>query len=317
MDPIAHVVLGHCLNVCREPEAVRGRGLAITLGALAPDIDLLFMPAGWDRYLVAHEIGTHAIAGALTSGVLAAGVATLVRRRTTYRALVLPAVIASVSHVFADLLSGASIRLGWPLLDGRVSNVGVVAMADPLMIAFAVAGGAAMLIWPRRRQWLAVVWLTVLALLALEVTFMRERAEVEYRADPRRGATLGDYVVEPTGSTLTRWRVFDRTATTVRAWSIDVSGAVNLDFVVPIESGDPALIHASLEWDTVENFRRAHDLTFARATQQGVEWSDVRYCWGINGSGSPQCGIWAGGEFSRPPHLARLIVRVGDLVQGR
>jgi hypothetical protein len=109
----------------------------------------------------------------------------------------------------------------------------------------------------------------------------------------------------------------DRTPTSVRAWSFDASGDGQIDFEVPIESGDPAWILASTEWDTVRNFRRAHDLTFAVATANGVEWSDVRYCWEVAVTRAPQCGVWAGGEFTSPPRLRRLIVRVGDLVQVR
>src|SRR5688572_81327 len=136
MDPVSHVVFGSSLNRARmRAPALRGTSLAIGLGSLAPDIDLVLVPTGWDRYLVAHQAGTHSLLGAVVCGVLAAGVAHLLRRGSAFRPLIVPAVVGALSHVLADLLSGATIRIAWPMLDTRVSNLGVFTMGDPLTIA--------------------------------------------------------------------------------------------------------------------------------------------------------------------------------------
>ena len=327
MDPVSHVVFGHAVTAVLRPGAAdrerapgRGRALAVTLGALSPDIDFLLMPTGWDRYLAAHEIGTHSVAGVIVCGALAAGVAMLIRRPAAYRALVLPGLIGSTSHVAADLLSGAAIRVWWPFVDTRVSNLGVVAMGEPAFVAAALLGGVAMILarrmrFPMSSRAIAYALLAVFGLFILVKSAMREAAEDAYRA--RVQDRIGDYLVEPVWRTHSTWHVFDRTADAVRAWRVDADDRVSLALRIPTSTGDAQLIEASTSWETVRNFRGAHDQAFAVARPDGVEWSDVRYCSAPVRQVPVQCGVWAGGEFSTPPQLGRLVVRVGDLVQTR
>jgi membrane-bound metal-dependent hydrolase YbcI (DUF457 family) len=379
MDPVSHVVFAWCLNLGRSGRPTRptsptslqsGVALASALGALAPDIDVLLIPAGWDRYLVAHEMATHSVAGAMVCGVAAAGVAALVRwkrddlhksrraapgsqgattenighirgrsnaarrdaapgnhvshhvsggpvrRQPAMRLLVAPAVIGAVSHVVADLLSGAAIRLAWPLWDGRVSNLGVVVMAEPLLVMGALLGGIAMMRWRARQRSIAVVLLAALAALTLVKSLTREQAVRAYHAHPAAAEATAGYLVEPVRNSMIDWRLFDRTPTSVRAWSLDAGGRAAVLAQVPVSSGEAQWIAASQQWDTVRNFLRAHDFVFAVATTTRVEWSDLRYC-EIAARTVTSCVVWAGGEFSRPPALRQLIVRVGDLVQTR
>jgi membrane-bound metal-dependent hydrolase YbcI (DUF457 family) len=316
MDPVTHVVLGYCCSVRATPNATRGRALAVALGALSPDIDLLMMPTGWDRYLAAHEIGTHSALGAVICGVLAAGVARMIRRPARLRPLLLPAAIAALSHVAADLLAGASIRVLWPLADARVSNLGVVAMADPIVVLAALLVGAFLIGGKSARPTLAIGVLGLVVALVAWQTLRRERAEGAYRSHPAAHEAVGAYRIEPVWGAINEWRMLDRTSHSVRAWRVDAAGHMERQLEIPAATGDAQLIAASTRWDTVRNFQRAHDLAFAIATPRAVEWSDVRYCWEIAAQ-IPQCGVWAGGEFSTPPTLARLIVRVGDLLQTR
>jgi membrane-bound metal-dependent hydrolase YbcI (DUF457 family) len=315
MDPVTHVVFGYCCAVRAAPVA-RGRTLAIALGALSPDIDILLMPTGWDRYLAAHEIGTHSALGATVCGALAACVTVMIRRPGRIDMLLLPAIIAALSHVAADLLSGASIRLFWPLADTRLSNVGVVAMAEPVVVVVSVLVGASLLVWRQQRPAIAIATLLAITLLIAGQSARREQAERAYREHPAATAATGAYLIEPVWRDLDEWRLLDQTAHSVRAWRVDTTGRVEQELEIPKVTGDLQLVAASARWDTVRNFQRAHDLVFAVATPRAVEWSDVRYCWDI-AERLPQCGVWAGGEFSTPPALARLIVRVGELVQTR
>jgi membrane-bound metal-dependent hydrolase YbcI (DUF457 family) len=332
MDPVSHVVVAWSLNglVGRvastrptrptgptSPTSPRGIALASALGALSPDIDLLFMPAGWDRYLVAHEIGTHSLAGAVLCGVAAAGVASLIRGRAAWRPLVLPAVIGATSHIAADLLSGAAIRVGWPLADERVANVGVVAMGEPLVLAGSVLAALTILFWRAYQRLVGIVFLSAFALLTLEKTIVREYSELTYRQHPARAAAVGDYLVQPVWGSMLEWRIFDRTATSARAWTIDPRAGATVVVEVPLTNGNTQLVAASRQWDTVRNFQRAHAFAFAVATDDGVEWSDLRYCEPGAPAQVPACAVWAGGEFATPPTLHRLLVRVGSLVQTR
>jgi hypothetical protein len=242
----------------------------------------------------------------------------VLRRRTPrYSPLVLPAIVGAFSHVVGDLLSGGSIRLGWPIFDTRVSSIGVVSMGEPIVVMGFAIGALGMWLWKARREQVAVSILSLFTVLIVEKSIVRERAELAYRRHPAYREAAGAYLVEPIWGSMTRWRLFDRTRTTARAWTIDVAGHVEPDAQVPLAVGDEALIAASLEWDTVRNFRRAHDFAFAVATPERVEWSDPRYCRPTVAGSVPACEVWAGGEFGSPPTLRRLVVRTGRLVQTR
>ena len=64
MDPISHVAFGRTL-VALDSGRTLGPGAiaACVLGSLAPDLDAVFMPIGWDIYLRRHQGGTHSLIG--------------------------------------------------------------------------------------------------------------------------------------------------------------------------------------------------------------------------------------------------------------
>jgi membrane-bound metal-dependent hydrolase YbcI (DUF457 family) len=308
MDPISHVVFGSSVVHLRPTLAARGTALAIALGALAPDLDFLMMPWGFDRYLVVHEAGTHSLIGATICGMLAALLAGIIMRRGIYRPLMLVSVIAAWTHVAADLLASAAIRVGWPLVDTRVGNLGVVSMGDLYMVTLLAVGGAVMWVWKSRRRQCAIALLCACAVLVAVKTISRERAERAYRAQP---TAVADYLVEAVWGSLTSWRIFDRTDDAVRAWTVDASGTVRLDTRVLRAGVAAARLEESLQWETVRNFTRAHDMTFVVSSGGSVLWSDVRYCAPSDGNGVPECAIWAGGR-KEPDGKLTLIASVGD-----
>ena len=121
------------------------------LGALAPDVDAAVMPFGWDRYLRVHEVGTHSLAGTLACACLTALVVRLARRETPFARLLAAAWLGTISHVVLDLVSGARLRLGWPLADGHWT-LPLVAMADPYLLGLLVAGVVLLAIAGRARH---------------------------------------------------------------------------------------------------------------------------------------------------------------------
>src|SRR3970040_37736 len=87
MDPVSHVAFSYTLigvlpSARRLDGPLSGRVVAAVLGSLCPDLDAALMPFGWDRYLRAHEVGTHTIAGALTCALVTAGVVRVFARQT-------------------------------------------------------------------------------------------------------------------------------------------------------------------------------------------------------------------------------------------
>src|SRR5712692_8544000 len=164
MDPLTHIVIGRAVVAAADgtERPARGVAAAAILGALSPDIDSAIAVSGWDRYVRIHEIGTHSIAGAVLMACLTALVVRTVGRFRDRKRLEMPghvrmpgfslllvaATAGAMSHIVLDVVSGARVRVGWPIVQARMS-LPLVAMADPWLIAICVLGLVA--IWPGRR----------------------------------------------------------------------------------------------------------------------------------------------------------------------
>lgn len=326
MDPISHVIFGRTLIALdRRGRFGPGAVAAAALGAIAPDIDVITIRRGWDVYLRVHEIGTHSIPGSLAIACTAATLVYSVKRSGRYAALILAAWIGALSHVLFDLVSGATIKLGWPLLQGR-SRLPLVAMADPWLIVICAAGAAGLWILRSRTAAVAVAVVAAIAVfLALKATLMAI-AVPQWRA-ATTADTIVNHAVAASWSSLTKWDVFDRTPHVLRKWRVDAyGGTAALSFSIPLRADSP-LVEASRSLDTVHNFLRVHDLGFAVTTSidhQGTQvlWSDIRYCRSLrqgSGQANPDvaCALWFGGTFDRDGRPITQIVRVGQWLQTR
>src|SRR3954452_19435939 len=165
MDPISHLAFGRTLiALARQGRSRRGTIGAAMLGSLAPDIDAVFMPFGWDRYLRAHEIGTHSLIGALACAAATAAVVWPARRDTRFTRLLTGAAIGTLSHLVLDIVSGARLRLFWPFADRHIT-VPLVAMADPILLTLLVVSVIGLtLAWRHRQPIAAAAGLTVVGL---------------------------------------------------------------------------------------------------------------------------------------------------------
>jgi membrane-bound metal-dependent hydrolase YbcI (DUF457 family) len=334
MDPLSHAALGRTLAAV-SPGTAAGRATAVagTLAALAPDLDAVVMPFGWDRYLRVHEIGTHSLLGSVGCALLTAAVVRAFAPGARWRALLPAAIAGAASHILLDLLSSARLRIFWPVLDAQVS-VPLVAMADPWLAAILVAGAAAL--WlvraPERR--------TASLALAAGTTFLIVKGalglvaiDAYRRAEGGRPGTSA--IVEARWAALTEWHVFDRTPAALRYWrSYGDGGGARLVLAWPLQAESPA-IRASRALSAVQNFLRVHPLAFAVSLpgpggEERVLWSDIRYCWDPSGAGSPQlepkvvvngqsisCALWFGGEFDRTGRALQQLVKIGGFTQTR
>ena len=97
-------------------------------GSLAPDVDAVFMPLGWDIYLRRHQGGTHSLVGSIACAALAAAAVRLVSKRARFGPLLVAAWAGAAGHLLLDVISGADVRFFWPL-GPPVRDA--VAMADP------------------------------------------------------------------------------------------------------------------------------------------------------------------------------------------
>ena len=215
-----------------------------------------------------------------------------------------------------DLVSGASIKLRWPFLQGRVS-LPLVAMADPWLIAICApgAGGLSVL----RRRTFAVAGAVVAAIsmfLALKAALMaiavpqwvRQQAPttVVHHASKRRGA------LSRSGTSSTARRTPSESGASM------LSAMPTLSF--SYRCTDSPLVDASRSLDTVRIFSGCTiwDSRLRRRAKKKPQ------CCGLTSAivaaehqRAIECGLWFGGTFDRDGRPLMQIVRVGDWLQTR
>lgn len=329
MDPLSHVLFGRTLIALDHRRRLGPRSVAAcVLGALAPDVDAVFISKGWDFYLRVHEIGTHSVLGSLSVASGAAALVYFLQREGRYQSLMLAAWLGALSHVAFDLFSGATVRPGWPLFQGRLS-IPLAAMADPWLVAICVTGAIAL--WAGRRKMSAIasgVLLTIGTFLALKGALMA--AAVPQWTTARGPDPIVSHAVQAGWGSLTEWNVFDRTPLALRKWRVNAfGGAARLLFSLPVQPESP-IVTASRSLGSVQNFLRVHQFGFAVSVphENGdtrVLWSDIRYCWSgadaalvRTSAGSPlACVLWFGGTFDREGRPVTQIVHVGEWRQIR
>jgi hypothetical protein len=285
---------------------------AAVLGALSPDLDFALTPIGWDRYLAVHLTGTHTI---VASPILALGTAALVRlfvRNTAIRALAVSAWLGVViGHLAFDLVSGSDMELFAPFSSMRLGPH-LIAMADLLVVIALVAGTIAMRWRPRT----AAAATLVILLTVLGVKAVSQRRAITLAQGLLTAAGLPAQLGHPeaVNGSLTRWEIFGRVGSTVRAWRIDAaSGDMRLDYAKDMASGP--LVEASTRADVVRRFLAVADLPFATidTTPAGtlVTWSDIRYCDAMS------CPLTFGVAFDATGTPLRQIIRIGPIEQTR
>jgi hypothetical protein len=326
MDPLTHIVVGRAVVAAVDRDGpARGIAAAAILGALAPDLDIGVAFFGWDRYLRAHEVGTHSLLGVLASAGLAAGALRFVTRRGsldacprdrigTPSALLGAAAAGAMSHLALDLISGARIRVGWPLVQQRVS-LPLVAMADPWLIGICAAGLIAL--WPGHRRLRNVAR----AILVAATVFLAIKGVLLHRALRMSPVATTLPAVEARWGSLTDWSIFERTPTSVRAWAVNSRNRPAVVWLSEPLGPETPLTTASRSLETVDNFLTVHEFSFpierkAAAGRTEVLWSDLRYCWRED-DGSTGCGVWAGGVFSTDGRGLTQVVKIGRVVQTR
>ena len=342
MDPISHAVFGQTVVTAlgRQASPLRTRVIAGVLGALAPDADALLTLVGWDMYLRAHQVGTHSLAGSVLVAGTVAPIARAFARDSPTGDLFAAAWLGCLSHIALDVVSGARIQIGWPLVPGRV-GLPLVAMAEPCLLAIFVVGAVALAMSRHRARSTAfAVVAAVAAFLGLKAVLLAQALPPDSSMDSsaQHGPVLAR-IIEARWGSLTEWYVFDRRADMLTEWQIEAGRPPILLLSWPVVADSP-LVRDSRSLGTVRNFLQVHELGFAGevpAADGGskVLWSDLRFCWrpavdGVESSPGPVlsastptgparvvCALWFGGAFDRNGRVIRQLVKVGGWWQTR
>ena len=329
MDPVSHVAFGRTL-IALDSRGVLGQGAvaACLSGSLAPDVDAVFMPLGWDIYLRRHQGGTHSLIGSIACAALAAAAVRLLSKRGRFGPLFAAAWAGAAGHLLLDVISGADVRFFWPL--GPPVALPLFAMADPWLGGLLVLGLVLLAVGRRHSARMPVAILLAVAVLAGGKAILYDRTS----PDSQDGPVLFRRSDVEWGS-LTRWITYETRATTVDARRVNAWTRTSEPLLHAPRGLDDPLIARSRKLETVQNFLAAHDVTFAtviaaRAEEMQVLWSDLRYCEPTRNrsvpwapmpleSGLPfSCTLWFGGQFDPATGAPRAsLVYVGHFVQRR
>ena len=310
------------------------------LGGIAPDMDAALMAIGWDVYLRWHELGTHALVGTPLVALVTGAFVRTWAPGAPLGALVFAAWLGTLSHVFFDLYSGATIRVLWPLSPAAWSAP-VVAMADPIVIGVLLIGALALWVWPRVPRTAAALVMALLALVTVVKLTSRARATTAYASAATATASAGaaEVSAEAVWGSWTAWLFFERLADgRVRAWQADGwTHEVRLRFEQPPTQEAPFARQSLDDFATARNFAPVHPFAFASSRDNGnggvVFWSDARFCWNPDeradaqddvphqdvrpAKGPLRCALWFGGSYDAAGQPHEALVWLGGHLQRR
>ena len=308
MDVLSHGLLGRLFaRVDVEGWFGPGRMAAFVLGALAPDIDLICVVAGWDRYLAVHEVGTHTLAATpLVAAAVALTVRAFNRRARLGRLWVAAGLSVLVGHLVLDLVSGSDMRLLVPLSRTRFGPHWL-AMADLLAIGLLVGGT----VWSRWRPRLAA-GTTIAALALLVAVKAQSQAMATVAFDAAAGASSSSVPAvhpEPVNGSLVAWTFYERRDRWLRAWRVDarVDGrSLQFEREIDVEAEQVA---AGVEVPAIATFLGLAHLPFPRLEdvdgRRALFWSDLRDC------DESRCVMSFGAEIDREGRAVSEIIRIG------
>jgi hypothetical protein len=346
LDAVSHLIFGRALAaIAPRPSHAPRRGLtaATVIASIVPDADAVLMPFGWDRYLLWHQRGTHALIGTVADAIVFAVLLRLAlsmwpRRKDArdqaqahaqparFPHLVLAAWLGCLGHNLLDSISGGTIRLFAPF---STTPYGVpwMAMADPLIAVPLAIFLIASWRWRQPQRVARFAWIVIITLAVIVgVKEFSRRAAIDAYARATEGQPgVQSPAIESAWASFTRWFAFDRAAAQVRVFEIDAwRGTVRPLFsrglTPPSGPYSDKLVAASAQLDTVRHLHALFDLTFVEVRpRQGdgaglvdVLWSDIRFCWPAD------CALWFGGTFDRTTGvLQEQVVLVGSMRQTR
>jgi inner membrane protein len=320
MDPLSHVSFGRLIVHPAASRLGRGAIVGCMIGSIAPDVDLVVAASRWDVYLRWHQAGTHSLAGAAICGI-ATGVGLRATGIGTAGRLSIAATLGCMGHLFLDYVSGADVKLLWPL-SPRALTLPLFAMADPWLLVLLIAAAIAVARCRTTTVWAGAIVLLLCVFLAKGVLY---RAAIRTEAVIQHPSSI--VRAEARWGSWTRWLFFQADATVAGAAEVSVSRTSVRPLAEELRHLEDPMAIRSMEFDTVRNFLASHSQTFARIDRAPdgtlVLWSDLRYCRLDERDGeSPDarplgCAVWFGGEFDSSGRARAAVGRIGRFVQRR
>jgi membrane-bound metal-dependent hydrolase YbcI (DUF457 family) len=360
LDAVSHLIFGRALAaIAPRPSQAPRRGLtaATVIASIVPDADAVLMPFGWDRYLLWHQRGTHALVGTLADAIVLALLLRVVlglwpqhaaaeaagdyplspmagrgqgeRQSARLPHLVLAAWLGCLGHVLLDLISGGTIRLFAPFSTAPY-GVPWMAMADPLIAVPLAIFLIASWRWRQPERVKRFAWIVIIVIAAIVgVKEVSRRAAIDVYARATEGQPgVQSPAIESAWASLTRWFAFDRTIGSgepglvrvfeIDAWRGTMRPLFSRELRPRLGAYPEELIPASAQLETVRHLHALFDLTFVEFRPHH-RGSLVDVVWSdIRFCWPGACALWFGGTFDRSTgELREQVVLIGTLRQTR
>ncbi|MDK2822500.1 MAG: inner membrane protein [Clostridia bacterium] len=217
MDPLTHAIVGAAVAVAGGAEVsfTSPELIAVTLGAVSPDLDIVFQYWGDYIYLKHHRGISHSLPGLLGFAALVGGSLNFIFPQVGFWVLFFWAFLGALSHTFLDLLNSYGVMLLYPF-NRKKYTLNLLMISDPVLL-----GCSLFILYSGYRDHFWIYPSFVLGLSYLLLRFlMRRRAEAlikEYYAE-----YLEKLVVMPAFIGLVRWDFI------VRVNKKNIVGQINL-----------------------------------------------------------------------------------------
>ncbi|AUG58292.1 metal-dependent hydrolase [Acetivibrio saccincola] len=135
MDPLTHGVIGIALAKAtgNEVSIADAATAAVVVGAVFPDIDIVFQKWGDYVYLKNHRGITHSVLGLVTSSVFIAFLLNFFYPGYGLLNLAFWALLGGISHTFFDIFNSYGAKLLWPFINKKFS-LSLLTIFDPIFL---------------------------------------------------------------------------------------------------------------------------------------------------------------------------------------
>jgi len=201
MDPLTHALVGLGVAALSGDELSLASPLQLgaVLGALAPDIDIVFQLYGDVPYLTHHRGSSHSIIAVVgTSAIIAVGL-WLIMGGSPLGEIFVWTLLGALSHILLDLLNSYGAKILWPFSRKRYT-LNLMVLADPVIIILFTG----VIFWPGMPDTIAKItfWLA-LAYIIIRFYLRQRIYRMLWQRFRDRGA--GKLVVMPAFISLWNW----------------------------------------------------------------------------------------------------------------
>lgn len=202
MDPLTHAVVGLAIGTVAGGDFSVNNGLLVasTIGALAPDFDIVLQAWGDYSYLKHHRGFSHSLPGIGAFSIAISGLLSLFFPEIGLFQLFLWTFLGAFSHSFLDIFNSYGAQLLWPF-SRKMLTANLLMIYDPVLTLCCLA----QIIWGGKVQNLHFYTLSIFITYLFVRYLMRTWAGNLLYSRLKRNHNINFIVLLPHLFSLTRW----------------------------------------------------------------------------------------------------------------